>query len=122
MVERAEIAEDYILAVVKAASASGTQGAVGTSGSTATGASVIGANRMHKLEFVDDGKLKTLVGKRVEVSGRIDAEAGDATGQNAKPTTGADRVIGRDTIDLAEFEVTSIREVSGTCPATPSVK
>jgi hypothetical protein len=31
-------------------------------------------------------------------------------------------VIGRDRVDLAEFEVTSIKEVSGTCPAKPGVR
>ena len=30
------------------------------------------------------------------------------------------RAIGRDKVDLAEFEVTSIKAVEGTCPATPS--
>lgn len=117
--ERVGIGEDYILAEVKPAGASGTSGAVGTSGSAAADEN---ANRMYKLEFVDGGKLRAMVGKRVEVSGRVDAEPGDSTGQPAARTSGADRVIGRDAIDIAEFEVTSIREVSGTCPATPSAR
>ncbi len=117
--ERVGIGEDYILADVRPAASSGTAGAVGTSGTTAAGGA---ANRMYKLEFVDGGKLKAMVGKRVEVSGRIDAEAGDSTGQPAARTSATDRVIGRDAIDIAEFEVTSIREVSGTCPASPSAR
>jgi hypothetical protein len=119
--ERAGILEDYILAEVtssqaKGASSAGTPGAVGTSGMAKSGA-------MYKLELVADDKLKEMVGKRVEVTGRIDAEAGDKTSPAAAPpTTATDRAIGRDRVDLPEFEVTSIREVAGTCPATPSVK
>jgi hypothetical protein len=114
--ERAGILEDYILADAKPASAAagstGTPGATGTSGV---------AGRMYKLEFVDDERLKALVGKRVEVVGRIDAEAGDARSAAGAPkTTDADKAIGRDRIDLSEFEVTAIKEVSGTCPAKPA--
>lgn len=116
--ERAGILEDYILADVKpaagsAASTSGTPGATGTSG--------VAAKSMYKLEFVDDDRLQSLVGKRVEVVGRIDAESGDArSSTGAARTTDTDKVIGRDRVDLAEFEVTSIKEVEGTCPAKPA--
>jgi hypothetical protein len=116
--ERVGILEDYIFAEVPSSPvaanqpSTGTGGAVGTSGTAAA---------MYKIEFVDDDKLKDLVGKRVEVVGRIDAEAGDS----AKPaagtaTTTTDKVIGRDRVDLAELEVSSIKEVAGTCPASPS--
>jgi hypothetical protein len=115
--ERAGVLEDYILAEVSAPgktspSPTSTPGATGTSGI---------AQKMYKLELVDDEKLKTLVGKRVEVIGRIDAEAGDATKPaEARPTTPTDKAIGRDRIDLPEFEVSTIREIAGTCPAKPS--
>ncbi len=115
--ERVGILEDYIFAEVPSSPvaanqpSTGTGGAVGTSGAAAA---------MYKIEFVDDDKLKTLIGKRVEVVGRIDAESGDA----AKPPAGAtttttDKVIGRDRVDLAELEVSSIKEVAGTCPSAP---
>jgi hypothetical protein len=118
--ERAGVLEDYILAEVSSKPEStpptGTPGAAGTSGTAASGA-------MYKLELVEDDKLRTLVGKRVEVTGRIDAEAGDKAATPATPpTTPTDRAIGRDRIDLPEFEVTSIRETTGTCPAKPSVR
>jgi hypothetical protein len=91
---------------------------------------------MFKLEHADDSKLSALVGKRVEVMGRIDAEHGDTRQGAAKSsttgtttgTTGTqtgtqqpqrDRSMGPDDIELPEFEVTSIREVEGTCPAKP---
>ena len=116
--ERAGVLEDYILAEVKpaqSAPASGTAGAIGTSGAM---------NAMYKLEFVEDDKLRALVGKRVEVTGRIDAEEGDANPASGAPapTSPTDRVIGRDQVNLSEFEVTSIREVAGACPAAPSVR
>jgi hypothetical protein len=123
--ERVGISEDYILAEVTgeagAAGAPGTPGATGTTGTTgaragATGSS--GAGRMYKLEFVEDDKLQAMVGKRVSVTGKIDAEEGDSKAPaGAATTTTTDRVIGRDQIDLSEFEVSSIKEVAGACPA-----
>lgn len=121
--ERAGILEDYIFAEAPSAPIASatatprpgqTAGAVGTSGA-------LGA--MYKLEFVDGDKLKSMVGKRVEITGRIDAEAGDspAPAADAKTTT-VDKVLGHDRVNLSEFEVSSIKEVAGTCPATPDPK
>jgi hypothetical protein len=123
--ERAGILEDYILAEVTgeagssgAANAAGraTAGTSGAGNAAATGTS--GAGRMYKLEFVDDARLKSLVGKRVEVSGKIDAEPGDskAPASAAPPTSTTDKVVGHDQINLSEFEVSSIKEVTGACP------
>jgi hypothetical protein len=112
--ERAGVLEDYILADVKPASASGTtgtSGAVGTSGAASHG--------MYKLELIADEKLQAAVGKRVEVTGRIDTEAGDSKSAAPPAASQTDKAIGRDKVDLAEFEVTSMREVPGNCPATP---
>lgn len=114
--ERVGILEDYILAEVKpAAGPGGAAGAVGTTGAQ-------GGRSMYKLELEDDEKLGALVGKRVEVMGHIDAESGDAVGQPPASTSRTDEVLGRDAIDLAEFEVSSIREIEGTCPATPATR
>jgi hypothetical protein len=120
--ERAGILEDYILADARAAApnaspaepASPTAGAVGTSGV---------AGRMFKLEHAADDKLSSMVGKRVEVTGRIDREAGDTAARpgNAPAAPERDKNLGPDQIELPEFEVTSIREVAGTCPASPGV-
>jgi hypothetical protein len=120
--ERAGILEDYILAEVGGGAtpaAAGTSGATGTSGSAQAQ-----LGTMYKLERIDDEKLKAVVGKRVEVTGVIDKESGDSSRSPAAtpPTTSADNAIGRDRVDLAEFEVTSIREVSGSCPAAPAQK
>jgi len=76
---------------------------------------------MYKLEFVDGDKLKSMVGKRVEAIGRIDVEAGDsaAPAPGTKSTT-TDKVVGHDRVNLSEFEISSIKEVAGACPATPA--
>jgi len=112
--ERAGILEDYILADASTASAQTKPGA--TPGATATAGTTPASVAMYKVEGPSDEKLKALVGKRVEVTGRIDPEEirGGAPGTATK-----DRGLGPDEISLPEFEATSIREVSGTCPATP---
>jgi hypothetical protein len=102
--ERAGVLEDYIL--VGAAPASSAQSSTSASATSATAAS----GRMFKVEGIDDDRLKAMVGKRVEVSGRVDA---DVEGRR-------DQSLGPDTINLPEFEAQSIREVSGECPATPN--
>jgi hypothetical protein len=102
--ERAGVLEDYIL--VGAAPASSAQSSTSASATSASAAS----GRMFKVEGIDDDRLKAMVGKRVEVSGRVDA---DVEGRR-------DQSLGPDTINLPEFEAQSIREVSGECPATPN--
>ena len=110
--ERAGVLEDYILAD---ASASGTQAKPGaTSGATGTTGTAPASGNMYKVEGPADEKLKALVGKKVEVTGRIDPQGATP----GKPTP--DRSPSSDAINLPEFEATSIREVSGTCPATPA--
>ncbi len=212
--ERAGILEDYILADVRmnAAAGSGATGTSGVAGAPAAGAGAGGAvgggaapggaaaggaaattgsssasasnSSMYKLELIDDNRLQALVGKRVEVTGRIDRESGDsggrtqgttgvgggaatgsgstgapgavsgnpgsagntgartgsagagagnagagAAGNAGAPAAGdqaragqADQSIGPDRIELPEFEVTSIREIAGTCAATPAAR
>ncbi len=111
--EKAGVLEDYILAEVRPSAPTATPGAAGTSGAAQLGT-------MYKLEHADDSKLKAVVGKRVEVTGRIDREAGDSTARPAETPapSQADKAIGRDKVDLAEFEIVSIKEVPGACPAS----
>jgi hypothetical protein len=118
--EKVGILEDYILAEISSPSAaSSATGAVGTSGTTEQ---KFGA--MYKLERINDSKLGSMVGKRVEVTGRVDKDASDSSGRTgtAPQTTTADKAIGHDRVNLAELEVVSIREVAGSCPAKPSDK
>jgi hypothetical protein len=113
--ERAGVLEDYILAD---ASVAGTQAKPGaTPGATGTSGTTPSSGNLYKVEGPSDEKLKALVGKRVEVMGRIDPEGGPGA-TPGKPRE--DRGLGPDQINLPEFEATSIREISGTCPATPA--
>lgn len=107
--ERAGVLEDYILA--DASIASGTKPGLISGATPASG-------NMYKVEGPSDERLKALVGKRVEVTGRIDPEGGPGASPGAPRP---DRGLGPDTINLPEFEATSVREVSGAaCPATPA--
>jgi hypothetical protein len=113
--ERAGVLEDYILADATMPSAESKPGA--TPGATGTAGTTPESGNMYKVEGPPDERLKGLVGKRVEVMGRIDPEGGPgATPGAPRP----DRSPGPDKINLPEFEATSIREVPGTCPATPA--
>ena len=105
--ERAGILEDYILVDAKIAKPETTTNAVPASGN------------IYKVEGPPDDRLRALVGKRVEVTGRIDPEGGAAATKGA-PT--ADRGPGPDQVNLPEFEASAIREVAGTCPAMPARK
>lgn len=115
LAERAGILEDYILAELTPAEAAKP---TATSGS----GNVPKTYSMYKLERAADSELKAMVGKRVEATGRVMAKANDATGQPpaSVETNKTDRIIGHDRIDLAKFEVSSIRAVAGTCPAKPT--
>ena len=114
LAEKAGVLEDYILAEIRQAPSAATPGAAGTSGAAQFGS-------MYKLELVDDSKLKAVVGKRVEVTGRVDREPGDSTARPAQTPapTQTEKAVGRDRVDLAEFEVVSLKEVPGACPASP---
>ena len=115
--ERAGILEDFILADASTGAANPaarpgvTEGATGTAGSKMTG-------KMYKVEDIADEKLKALVGKRVEVMGRIDPEGGSRASAAGAPTP--DKGPGPDAISLPEVKAASIREVPGTCPASPA--
>ena len=114
--ERAGILEDYILADAVVADAR-QQPRPTTGPPTGTSGTVPSTGTMYKVENIPDQQLKALVGKRVEVAGRIDPEGRGAlgVGGGVKP----DRGLGPDAISLPEFEASSIREVQGKCPATP---
>jgi hypothetical protein len=112
--ERAGVREDYILANATMGTSTSTApgatpGAAGTSGSARAGGG------MYKVEKISGDRLKALVGKRVEVTGRVDPEGNTPAGA-ASPN----RSLGRDAISIAEIEASDIKEVAGTCPASPS--
>ncbi len=119
--ERAGVMEDYILADVKPAGQASTSPSSATPGAEPGVAGTSGTTQpMYKLEKIADERLKAMVGKRVEVTGRIDAEPGDVAKGPAGAQAQADKNVGPDKIELPEFEVTDIREVAGTCAAKPA--
>jgi len=114
--EKAGVMEDYIL--VTSDSASATAGTTGTNPPTAAPATgSVTAGKAFKLEKIADERLKAVVGKRVEVTGRVDEGASGTTG--VKPDTNP---VSPDKIELPEFEVSALKEVPGTCPTTPEIK
>lgn len=82
----------------------GAAAATGTAGSAAAGTT-------YELSGPAEAQAANHVGKRVEVVGRV--KAGQTAGGG--PTA---NVPGSRDLKLTEFEVTSVREASGTCAAT----
>lgn len=127
--EKAGVLEDYIL-VASADTSAATAGTTGTTppatAGTSGSATAMSATKAYKLEKIEDEKLRAMVGKRVEVTGKVDAERNDtAAAATATGTAGVparDTNLGPDEIELPEFEVTSIKEVPGTCPAMPNIR
>ena len=117
--EKAGVLEDYVL--VTSQSSSATAGTSGTTppNPTATAPTASMMGKAFKLEKIADERLKAVVGKRVEVTGRVDEGTSAAGAATAKPDKNP---ASPDQIELPEFEVTSIKEVEGTCPATPEIK
>ena len=115
--EKAGVMEDYILVV--STNPSATAGTTGTNPPSASGmaGAAFAAGKAFKLEKIADERLKAVVGKRVEVTGRVDDAAKAAAG--VKPDQNP---ASPDKIELPEFEVTALKEVEGTCPATPEIK
>jgi hypothetical protein len=119
--ERAGVLEDYIL-VADASAGSGAVGTSGTAGTDPAAPAASAQSNMFKLEHTADEQLKAMVGKRVRVTGKVDAEAGDKAGTGTVGTSGTDKSAGPDRINLPEFEVSSIEAIEGTCPAKPEKK
>ena len=100
--------------------ASMSKAGTGAAAETPTPTGTAGAASMaYELTGTGEGKAAAHVGKRVEIAGTLKAaevQAGRPTGgaTAGKPPEGVE-VAGKD-LKLRELEVTSIREVSGTCP------
>ena len=122
--ERAGVMEDYILADVKRAGQDSTSPSSATPGATPGVAGTSGTVApMYKLEKIADERLRAMVGKRVEVTGKIDSERGDTSTTPAGEQPKADKnPASPDKVELPEFEVSEIREVAGTCPAKPTAR
>lgn len=121
--ERAGLGEQYVLAEVPsspiAAARPSSRG--DAPGTTPTPIGTSGASAgIYRLQLVDGDKLKALVGRRVEVIGRVATASGaHVDASTARPGTPADRILGSEKAPIAELDVTAIREVAGTCPPAP---
>jgi len=87
------------------------QPAAGAAGQASPGgAAGLATGRMYKVTKISDDQLKTLVGKRVEVTGTVKPDDDARPGE--KPVNFE---------NLPNIEATAIREVAGaTCPARPA--
>jgi hypothetical protein len=104
---------EFVLINSSMSGAAGTP--TGTAGSSST--SMVA----YELTGANEGQATQHVGRRVEISGKLKAAevapSGRPTGgaTAGKPPEGID-IAGQD-LKLRELEVTSIRQVTGTCPA-----
>jgi hypothetical protein len=101
-------------------STSGAGSPASAGAGAATSASASG--NAYELTGSAEGQASSHVGKRVEITGKLKpAEAGSAGRPTGGPTAGSPPagvdVGGRD-LKLRELDVTSIKEASGTCPAS----
>ena len=109
------VGNEFVLINASTGTATEPATPTGTAGSAASAAAA------YELTGPNEGKLVDHVGKRVEIRGKVKAAETTAAG---KPTGGATAgepprgvdVGGKD-LKLRELEVTSVREVTGTCPA-----
>jgi hypothetical protein len=121
-VERAGVMEDYIItnaAPATSAAAGSGSGAVGTSGTAASGSAASAGRNIssqYKVEGIPDERLSQLVGKRVEITGRVDDDdQREAAAPGGATAGGATAAAPAPDDDMPEFEAVSIREVAGTC-------
>jgi hypothetical protein len=100
--ERAGVMEDYVLTNTKIVKGSAPAGSAAEPkpGETATGTS--GRSPMYDVKGLDDGKLKTLVGQRVQIEGSFADLSRDPSATPGE--------------DLADIRGTTIRQVPGECP------
>jgi hypothetical protein len=107
IVERQGVMEDYILTSTKVVKGSATSTSASTRPDQPTGtAGAAAGSRMYQVKGLDDERLKTLIGKRVQVEGTL-ADLDEPR----TPSPGAE--------DLADIQGSSIRQVSGECPSKP---
>ena len=104
--ERVGVIEGYIVAGARiVGQGSSAPGHVGGTG-----------GRTYRVEGIPGAQLQALVGKRVEIAGRVDTD--DENG--SRPDRNQ---VSRDLIDFSDFVASSIREVAGgtACSPKPAV-
>ena len=106
---------EFVLINASAGTATEPTTPTGTAGSTASGTAA------YELTGPNEGKLADHVGRRVELRGKLKAAETTGAGKPSGGATAGDPPRGVDVggkdLKLRELEVTSAREVTGTCPA-----
>ena len=104
--EKLDVIEGYIVADAR----------IVGQGSSAPGHVGGTAGRSYRVEGIPGAQLQALVGKRVEIAGRVktDEEDGSRPDRN---------FVSRDLVDLSDFVASSVREVAGgtACSPKPAV-
>ena len=114
------VGNEFVLINASAGSGSTADTPTGTSGTAAAG-SIASSGTAYEVTGPNEGQLASHVGKRVEIRGKVKASETTAGGQPTggatagAPPRGVD--VGGKDLKLKELEVTSVREVSGSCPA-----
>jgi hypothetical protein len=115
------VGNEYVL-VNASRSMAGSTPPTGAAAGTATGTtgSTSSAGEAYELTGTSETQVGQYVGKRVEIVGRLKPAATGATGPTGgatagTPPSGVD-VASKD-LKLRELEVTSVREITGICPA-----
>lgn len=112
------VGNEFILASAMTASGS-TPTATGTSGAAtagATGTAGSSTTMAYELTGPNEGRAESLVGKRVEITGKVKGGDVAASGATGGPTGNVP--LSQD-LKLRELEISTIRETTGTCTATP---
>ena len=81
-------------------------------GSSAPGPVAGTGGRPYRVEGIPVEQLRALVGKRVEVAGRVETDDEDGSRPDRNP-------VSREVIDFSDFVASSIREVAGGTACSP---
>jgi hypothetical protein len=112
------VGNEFVLIDTKMASAGAPPTAGAVTGATGTTGA---AAQDYKLTGANEGKASQFVGKRVEITGTLKPAGTAGAARTGGPTAGGpapriDVFAGED-LKLRELEMTSVREMAGTCPA-----
>ena len=102
----------------KSTAMAGTAGTSGTAGTT--GGTTAAGMEAYELTGAKEAEVKTFLGKRVEITGKLKKAETGATGTTGgatagNPPTGVD--VTSEDLRLREIDVTSVKASTGTCPA-----
>jgi hypothetical protein len=115
---------EFVLAAAMSGTAERAAAGAPTTGATPSATGTTGTSAMaYELTGPNEGKVAQFVGRRVEITGQLKPAEVSGAAPTGGPTAGAPPrgvdVVSKD-LQLRELEITSVREASGTCAATPA--